>query len=309
MNFDNAYKQALKLYQTGNTDEALEILERMNNARPGTQRVLYTMALCLMEEGEYEAVVDLCDELLTKNAKNAGAAGLREQALIALQEDEDENDLWATLGESTVVAHRSRAPRVKMFLILLMVTLAAAMYFGYFPHWLGGAIIGSAGTSLLFLALLPRIANHFMAEPFRSKGRVLLGAQVEVLHVKDAPPPSHADEDDEIIWRGLNHCFIDLRITPAPTSEGPRHWRPDALMLAAEVRLIDGPADLNACYPVHESWLLTNTPTPGSPDFLNATMCAGPQDVRIHAAIDPEVKTYKLVYFFQPTEAFTVELD
>lgn len=174
-----------------------------------------------------------------------------------------------------------------VFLILLGVLAAK-----FLPWWgivglLVGLVVG--GT-----VILPRLLRRLFEAPFRAKGAALRGATIEVHSITPAEPrtpgPDDGPLDPEMAARRWLH--VELTVTPAKTDGPFQFWEPGEFLFSLPSSSISDPDDV--CE-LSDYQLVRDGGFVSDEEYKHQ----GPQRLRLHLAVRPDVRDLALRYYFE----------
>ena len=170
------------------------------------------------------------------------------------------------------------------------------MYYGYLPYWAGGVILG-AYFAVPFV--IKRALYRLFEIPFRMKGSALRGATAILHGVKPAPLPENDDEnddDDNKPARPLEYVWVDITVTPPEVSTGKfTAWEAGELALLDYNRRVRSMDVHGQAFAICDLCIIQD----GEEVADEGTKYFGPQRIKFRVGIDPAIKRYKLLYYFE----------
>jgi hypothetical protein len=205
---------------------------------------------------------------------------------------------------------------ILLFLVLLVVLAVVAT-----ALWGVWGLLGFIGFFFLGVIVLWKVGGKLLKKaftaPFAAKGAVLKDASVTVHSVTPAaaPLPAPPDEEDEEAdgqdedadtpeyapERDLVWYHVDLTITPQGQSAPFSHWEPGELVLVSPSakpgaeHLMDDDADDDEIGEIEDLRIWDGEEWREDEDGKYA----GSQRLRLHVGVGPEVREFRLRYYFE----------
>ena len=304
---DGRFAAASQLYVDGMYEDALVILSELDAEFPGEQNLLKAKARTLAKLGHFQDAIEICDRLeselgyskagafrktlVSKSRKKSAAIELSFNPETVGNDNEAAVEMEAigASGESAAGRRRFRIKPVRLGALLL---IAAGMYFGYVPYWLGGGLI------VAYFAIKYAIARAFFwlfSLPFKMKGKALAGATVE-LHGYEwtgKPETDSHDDDEPAHAQPMRYAWIDVTISPPVRTQGFSHWEPGELMIAPATTKVRNLDDMDKCFRIHELKYIVD----GQVIDDEGNKVNGPHRLKLLAEFPANATNMKFVYY------------
>ncbi len=187
-----------------------------------------------------------------------------------------------------------KIPIFKILIVLFIVGFVLIVKF--LPWWASVGMIIAGLVGLVWGGKF--LFKRFFMGAFGAKGKVLAGADVTVHQIRPANPPTveEEEEEEEFDRSQFDWYYLDVTITPGPSSGKFTHWEPGEMCL---VGLDAKPEELED--EEHEVALISGCKvfTDGEFREYEGEKYPGPQRVEYHVGVKPGVGPLQFRYYFE----------
>lgn len=192
---------------------------------------------------------------------------------------------------------RWRIPYIKIAIVVLIVGFVLMVKF--LPWYVSVAAIVVGVPAVIWLVKF--LTSRFFLGAFKTKGRVLAGAEAVVHGIRPANAPKDDDDEDddedyEKYRRQFTWYHVDVTIRPKPQSGGRTHWEPGEITLVGmDAKPEDMGEDNDELAEIADYKI-----------FVNGKFCedeggkhVGPQRIEFLVGVKPGLKTLQFRYYFE----------
>jgi hypothetical protein len=184
---------------------------------------------------------------------------------------------------------------IPIFKILIVIFIVGfVLIVKFLPWWASVGIIIAGLAGIVWGGKF--LFKRFFMGAFGAKGKVLAGADVTVHQIRPASPPTVEEEEEEEFDRSHDWYYLDVTITPGPSSGKFTHWEPGEMCL---VGLDAKPEELED--EEHEVALISGCKVFADGEFreYEGEKYPGPQRIEYHVGVKPEVGPLQFRYYFE----------
>ena len=195
-----------------------------------------------------------------------------------------------------------------VLLLLIMLVVAMIIAIKYLPWW--GSVLLFAGLILAARYGGGWLIKRLFMIPFKMKGAVLKGAEIQIHSVVPAQAPAKrestpsdadaqddnddedvSDEEDDKTPR--RYYSLDVTITPAPSQGKFQFWEPTELLLVHPSAANDIDTDDNSC-------VISNVEVEEDGEFRSdGEKYPGPRRLRLLLGVKEGVRELRFRYYFE----------
>lgn len=189
-----------------------------------------------------------------------------------------------------------------VFVSLVLLGIAIVLALNFLPWWVCLLILAAGLLGIRYG--IPLLFKRALMTPFKLKGKVLKGAQIQVHQIVPAPTPTRRYDlettDIAPTYADFNWYYLDVTIQPDATqvddSAAFSLWEPGDLMLVepGSTATDFGTNDDELCW-IHDYRLYEG-------DRLvedQAGKLAGTQRLQFHVGIQPTIRELTFRYYFE----------